>query len=291
MKIQCDMCEQKEAAVYCTADEASLCHACDRRVHHANKLANKHLRFSLNSSSDEPPRCDICQERRAFLFCKEDRAILCRECDISIHGANEHTQYHNRFLLAGVKLSESSSCYDNSSDQALCSTNSNGSSEIDSGKSSTNVCEDRNNRTANNSASVNDHCNGASYGEGASMAASSIYQYLTETLPGWHVEEFIDPSASHPYGFYEGYDSGTCTLPFMTHDSDNNGDLWSEDLGIFLNYSSSSSSSSMELDHQISRTSNLSKRLFLNEVESLKKLNKDQHTFNPSSIKRPRQPW
>lgn len=279
MKIQCDMCEQKEAAVYCTADEASLCHACDRRVHHANKLANKHLRFSLNPSSDEPPRCDICQERRAFLFCKEDRAILCRECDISIHRANEHTQYHNRFLLAGVKLSDSSSCYDKSSDQALCSSNSNGSSEIDNRKSSI-VSDDQNTRTANNSTSVNDHCNGASHAEGASMAASSISQYLMETLPGWHVEEFLDPSASHPYGFYEGYDSGTCT-----HDSDNHGDLWSEDLGILLNSSSSS------MDHQISRTSSLSKRLFLNELESLKKLNKDQHTFNPSSLKRPRQLW
>ncbi|KVH93140.1 Zinc finger, B-box [Cynara cardunculus var. scolymus] len=266
MKIQCDMCEQKEAAVYCTADEASLCHACDRRVHHANKLANKHLRFSLNPSSDEPPRCDICQERRAFLFCKEDRAILCRECDISIHRANEHTQYHDRFLLAGVKLSDSSSCYDKSSDQALCSSNSNGYSEIDSRKSSI-VSEDQNARSAKYFTSVNDHCDGASREEGASMAASSISQYLMETLPGWH-----------------GYDSGT--LPFMTHDSNNSRDLWSEDLGIFLNSSSSSSSS---MDHQISKTRSLSKRVFLDEVESLKKLNKDQHTFKPSSIKRPRQ--
>ena len=61
MKIQCDMCEKQEASVYCIADEASLCHGCDRRVHHANKLANKHPRFVLNDSSDQPPRCDICQ--------------------------------------------------------------------------------------------------------------------------------------------------------------------------------------------------------------------------------------
>ncbi|KAJ9537870.1 hypothetical protein OSB04_030603 [Centaurea solstitialis] len=277
MKIQCDMCEQKEAAVYCTADEASLCHGCDRRVHHANKLANKHLRFSLNPSSDQPPRCDICQERRAFLFCKEDRAILCRECDVSIHRANERTQYHDRFLLSGVKLSDSSSCYGKSLDQALCCSNSNGSSEIDSRKSSI-VSEDHNARSANNftTSLVNDNnSNGASNEEGASMAASSISQYLMETLPGWHVDEFLDPSASHPYGFYEGYD----TLPFMSHDSDNNGYSVSEDLGILLN-----SSSSMD-HHQIS------KRLLKNEVESLKKLNKDQHTFNSSSIKRPRQLW
>lgn len=55
------------------------------------------------------------QERRAFLFCREDRAILCRECDVSIHRANEHTQGHSRFLLTGVKLSSFSS---SSSDSA-----------------------------------------------------------------------------------------------------------------------------------------------------------------------------
>lgn len=62
MKIQCDVCHKSEAVVYCAADEASLCSACDHRVHHANKLANKHPRFSLmNPSFKDSPRCDICQ--------------------------------------------------------------------------------------------------------------------------------------------------------------------------------------------------------------------------------------
>ncbi|KAJ0697542.1 putative transcription factor interactor and regulator Znf-B family [Helianthus annuus] len=255
MKIQCDMCEKKEASVYCTADEASLCHACDRRVHHANKLANKHLRFSLHNSSDQPPLCDICQliavnvsysctvEKRAFLFCKEDRAILCKSCDISIHGANEHTQYHSRFLLAAVKLSESSSCYDSSSDQTLCSSISNGSSS----RKSSIVSKQCNLRSTTNSTSVNDGC--VSREDGVSMEASSITEYLTETLPGWHVEEFMDSNVSHPYGMFEGYEGGACTLPFMAHDTDSNGDLgffWSEDLGNLVNSSST-------MDHHISR--------------------------------------
>lgn len=64
MKIQCDVCNKEEASVFCSADEAALCGGCDRRVHHANKLAGKHIRFSLQrspSSSKESPRCDICQ--------------------------------------------------------------------------------------------------------------------------------------------------------------------------------------------------------------------------------------
>ncbi|KAG6422670.1 hypothetical protein SASPL_113047 [Salvia splendens] len=105
MKILCDVCNQGEATVYCTADEASLCSSCDHRVHHANKLAGKHRRFSL--LHPHSPLCDICQERSAFVFCKEDRAILCRECDIPIHKANHHTHNHTRFLLTGVRLSAS----------------------------------------------------------------------------------------------------------------------------------------------------------------------------------------
>ncbi|RZC67573.1 hypothetical protein C5167_011259 [Papaver somniferum] len=94
MKIQCDVCNKYEAVVFCSADEAALCNGCDHRVHHANKLASKHHHFSLlhpSSSSSEIPRSDICQERRAFLFFREDGAILCRECDISIHPTNELT--------------------------------------------------------------------------------------------------------------------------------------------------------------------------------------------------------
>ncbi|KAK8585151.1 hypothetical protein V6N13_139089 [Hibiscus sabdariffa] len=63
MKIRCDVCDREEASVFCTADEAALCDACDHRVHHANKLASKHQRFSLlhPSSSKQVPLCDICQ--------------------------------------------------------------------------------------------------------------------------------------------------------------------------------------------------------------------------------------
>ncbi|KAG8071634.1 hypothetical protein GUJ93_ZPchr0006g46222 [Zizania palustris] len=75
MKVQCDVCAAEAASVFCCADEAALCDACDRR------------------------------EKRGFLFCKEDRAILCRECDVSVHTASELTTRHSRYLLTGVRLS------------------------------------------------------------------------------------------------------------------------------------------------------------------------------------------
>lgn len=68
MKIQCNVCEGAEAKVLCCADEAALCWECDEKVHAANKLANKHPRVPLSTSSSHMPKCDICQVRRLFLL-------------------------------------------------------------------------------------------------------------------------------------------------------------------------------------------------------------------------------
>jgi hypothetical protein len=188
MKVQCDVCAAEAASVFCCADEAALCDACDRRVHRANKLAGKHRRLSLlspaapSSSAQQtppPPLCDICQvrslfipyhtdacvcvcsasdrsaalrtcmyvsqEKRGLLFCKEDRAILCRDCDVPVHTASELAMRHTRFLLTGVRLSAEPAARPPPSE------------------------EDEND----------------------SSGSSSISEYLTKTLPGWHVEDFL----------------------------------------------------------------------------------------------------
>lgn len=88
----------------CCADEAALCWTCDEKVHAANKLASKHQRVPLSTSSPQMPKCDICQETAGFFFCLEDRALLCRKCDVAIHTANTHVSVHQRFLLTGVKV-------------------------------------------------------------------------------------------------------------------------------------------------------------------------------------------
>ncbi|KAK1418116.1 hypothetical protein QVD17_27255 [Tagetes erecta] len=104
MKIQCNVCESSEAVVLCCADEAALCSSCDHKVHAANKLANKHHRLPLSTSTSQLPNCDICQEGAGYFFCLEDRALLCRKCDVSIHTANSLVSSHQRFLLTGVKV-------------------------------------------------------------------------------------------------------------------------------------------------------------------------------------------
>ncbi|CAO2836463.1 unnamed protein product [Amaranthus hypochondriacus] len=104
MKIQCNVCETAEAVVLCCADEAALCHDCDEKVHAANKLASKHQRVSLSHSSSHMPKCDICQDTVGYFFCLEDRALLCRKCDVAIHTANSFVSGHQRFLLTGVSV-------------------------------------------------------------------------------------------------------------------------------------------------------------------------------------------
>ncbi|KAI3909907.1 hypothetical protein MKW98_012961 [Papaver atlanticum] len=149
MKIQCDVCEKAEAVVVCCADEAALCYNCDEKVHAANKLASKHQRIPLllNNHNRNQPSCDICQEKAGYFFCLEDRALLCRNCDVSIHSSTQSS--HQRFLLTGVKLNDfqqqqqqnmaskpSSLSYLNSS---MTPNNANGSSSLNISSTTINI--------------------------------------------------------------------------------------------------------------------------------------------------------
>lgn len=127
------------------------------------------------------------QERRALLFCKEDRAILCKECDLHIHKANEHTKKHNRFLLTGVQLSSVVASYNYQTSSSSSPTGS-AASNYKSCTSSSGILK--------SSSTVESTPN---FQEG-SVSTSSISEYLIETLPGWHVEDFLEYPCSFPYG-------------------------------------------------------------------------------------------
>ncbi|XP_047074406.1 B-box zinc finger protein 20-like [Lolium rigidum] len=178
MRVQCDVCGVEPAAVLCCADEAALCSPCNRRVHRANKLAGKHRRITLlqpsSDKDDAGPLCDVCKERRGVVFCVEDRAILCADCDEPIHSANELTAKHSRFLLVGTKLSaepvdQEIPCPDGSADEHDDSS----AAEVDTSA----VLEVE-----------------ASHGKGGAEVghdSSSISDYLTNICPGWRVEDIL----------------------------------------------------------------------------------------------------
>ncbi|KDP38585.1 hypothetical protein JCGZ_04510 [Jatropha curcas] len=254
MKIQCDVCSKDEASVFCTADEAVLCDACDHRVHHANKLASKHQRFSLlHPSSKNFPLCDVCQEKRAFLFCQQDRAILCRDCDVPIHKANEHTQKHNRFLLTGVKLSATSALYMSSSSSA---SDVNSSDLVPDSKQSqhqpsvkpvsvslpkSNLSSIGKTLPSNSTVNKNLSSNTSVNRDGDNLvisdgigSTSSISEYLMETLPGWQLDELDFPSTPFA-GFCKPDDDGM--LPFVDTDIGSNSIISpfsSETMGIWV---------------------------------------------------------
>ncbi|KAM6544363.1 hypothetical protein CsatB_008810 [Cannabis sativa] len=311
MKIQCDVCTKNDASVYCTADEAALCDTCDHHVHHANKLASKHQRFSLlHPCSKQIPLCDICQEKRAFLFCQQDRAILCRECDYPIHAANEHTQKHNRYLLTGVKLSITSKLYESSptnavSDSLSCPNTTTQCSSVK--KSFTSVSPPIPNPTNNNNNNYNSLPKTSSttstngdVGTGTALT-SSISEYLIETLPGWHVEDFLD-SSSAAFGFSKG-DTGLVSQ-FWDCDMENN-QLGSQNTGLWVPQAPAPSSSSMynynnnnNNNHRLSEIkeatnikTNAATKRWADDAFTVPQINLSYSNNNGGSTKRSRQLW
>lgn len=72
----CDHCDAAPALLYCRADAAKLCLACDRHVHAANPIFSKHSRFHL---------CDGCGAAAATILCDAHRLLLCPNCDFDAH--------------------------------------------------------------------------------------------------------------------------------------------------------------------------------------------------------------
>ncbi|XP_039062961.1 B-box zinc finger protein 19-like isoform X2 [Hibiscus syriacus] len=103
MRILCDACESAPAIVFCAADEAALCRACDEKVHMCNKLANRHVRVGLANPSDVP-RCDICENAPAFFYCEIDGSSLCLQCDMIVHVGGKKTHGRNLLLRQRVEF-------------------------------------------------------------------------------------------------------------------------------------------------------------------------------------------
>ncbi|WVZ02078.1 hypothetical protein V8G54_022884 [Vigna mungo] len=107
MRTLCDVCESAAAILFCAADEAALCSACDQKhvfaleiqIHMCNKLASRHIRVGLADPTDVP-RCDICENApgtEAFFYCEVDGSSLCLQCDMIVHVGGKRT--HERYLL------------------------------------------------------------------------------------------------------------------------------------------------------------------------------------------------
>nr|UTI93950.1 BBX transcription factor [Toona sinensis] len=199
MKIQCNVCEAAEATVLCCADEAALCWECDDKVHAANKLASKHQRVPLSSSSSQMPKCDICQETSGFFFCLQDRALLCRKCDVAIHTANTLVSAHQRFLLTGVKvgLESADPGVSSSSVKSLSGENISDTKTHSLSRRGTPMplADEYNEVLPPNPGGVGDFAATKVSFAGGSAAGS---------IPSWHSDEFLGlPEFNQNYGFMD----------------------------------------------------------------------------------------
>ncbi|KAH7331587.1 hypothetical protein KP509_20G041500 [Ceratopteris richardii] len=129
MPRSCDACQSSTALVFCRADAAYLCMACDLKVHGANKLASRHERVWM---------CEVCEQAPAVVTCKADAASLCYSCDADIHSANPLASRHERFPVLPfyeapgvIKLSAVNGRASHPSDVGGCSVTSDGNEEED----------------------------------------------------------------------------------------------------------------------------------------------------------------
>lgn len=76
----CEYCGEATAVLFCRADSARLCVACDRHVHAANALSRKHVRS---------PICDNCGAMPANARYAADGLALCSDCDWDSHGGGD----------------------------------------------------------------------------------------------------------------------------------------------------------------------------------------------------------
>jgi B-box zinc finger len=83
----CDFCGEQNVMVYCRSDAASLCLSCDRNVHSANALSQRHTRTLL---------CDQCKTQPAVVHCTDENSSLCQNCDWAGHGQADGCAEHKR---------------------------------------------------------------------------------------------------------------------------------------------------------------------------------------------------
>lgn len=75
----CEFCGEQRSIVYCRSDAACLCLSCDRNVHSANALSERHSRTLI---------CERCNSQPAVVRCIEEKTSLCQNCDWSGHASS-----------------------------------------------------------------------------------------------------------------------------------------------------------------------------------------------------------
>lgn len=97
----CENCGVQAAKLYCEADDACFCPACDTKVHAVNTIARNHTRVEINRRPSRPPgRCPDHSEADADEFCLECKVPVCQYCrSLGSHSGGEAAKHKRVPLL------------------------------------------------------------------------------------------------------------------------------------------------------------------------------------------------
>lgn len=112
-RVLCENCEQHPAVVFCKADAASLCRACDEQVHQA-KLSHKHHRVPLESGPQTFASCRQHPERLVEYYCPTCSRPVCVNCKMIGHHSTGEAAKHRLVTVqeAFRTVSEAASAHD-----------------------------------------------------------------------------------------------------------------------------------------------------------------------------------
>ncbi|KAL5989825.1 hypothetical protein ACLOJK_010720 [Asimina triloba] len=154
-------------------------------------------------------------ETTGYFFCLEDRALLCRKCDIAIHTANPYVSAHKRFLLTGVRVGleptepvdSTSKAQTNSMEKTIDSASKAKTTSMERTMETTSQTLPKHGTSLLPSAGKNEGTSGNQPSGGRVLPASRV-PYSCSTMPGtlvdWPLEEFLGlTDFSQNYGFME----------------------------------------------------------------------------------------
>lgn len=112
-RITCENCEQHPAVVFCKADSASLCRACDEQMHQS-KLSQKHQRVPLESGPQAFASCRQHSDRLVEYYCPTCSRPVCVSCKMIGHHSTGEAAKHRLVTVqeAFRTVSEAASAHD-----------------------------------------------------------------------------------------------------------------------------------------------------------------------------------
>jgi len=97
----CDICQESQAAIYCQADDATLCMDCDDEHHNrGNKLMQRHKRIPVNEKPKRFGNCRSHPDMKVEFFCTVCYTPVCVNCKMIGSHSTPETSIHTLIRIS-----------------------------------------------------------------------------------------------------------------------------------------------------------------------------------------------